>query len=218
MTSLLLSHTAWQLSPFQQGLWPEATLSDAARGPNFLLELFASGVDSHLPGIWTCKAVPSYWLGTRVSSSFQQVTAWIWLITNPISIIPTDLYHRVSITIYGVPWGLCIQPIIGVGCNLDWTGRKIDQLRLLLFGAVAGYQLDGQSTAPTANAASIGAIMGPLATLTFRCAARGTVLFLMFGTKDKCEECLTNWSAGCWDVWCRGELEVECWTKMLGCS
>ena len=48
---------------FQLGLWPEATLSDAARGSYFLLELL-TGIDSHLLSIWTCEAVPDCWLRT----------------------------------------------------------------------------------------------------------------------------------------------------------
>ena len=50
----------------------------------------------------------------------------------------------------------------------------------LFFGAVAGYWLDGQRTAPTADAAFFSASTGLLATLTFRWATRGAVHFLCF--------------------------------------
>ena len=81
---------------FQLGLWPEATLSDVARGPYFLLELLAGRIDGYLLGVWTSEAVPCCWLGTRVSSTFLWVTAWIWLITTLVNIIPTGLYCRDS--------------------------------------------------------------------------------------------------------------------------
>ena len=113
-------------NPFQQGLQPEATLSDAARGPYFLPELIGGGIDGLLLSVWTPMAVPSCWLGTRVSSTFLPVAAWIWLITTLVSIIPTDLYCRVYVMICGAPWGLCSQPVIGVSCSLDWTGGEID--------------------------------------------------------------------------------------------
>ena len=69
-----------------------------------------------------------------------------------------------------------------------------------MFKAVAGYWLDGQSIVPTADAAFLNASMGPLATLTFRCAAREAVPFLMLETKDEYREWLPNWSASFQDV------------------
>ena len=159
-------------NPFQLGLWPEATLSDAARGPDFLPEILAGRVDGYHFSIWTSEAVPSCWLVTRVSSTFPWVTAWIWLIATLVGIIPTGLYHRVSVMIYGAPQGLCSQCVIGVGCHLDWTGRESDKLRLWLSRAMPSYWLDGWSTVPTADPAFLSARVGPLATLTFRCAAR----------------------------------------------
>ena len=85
------------------------------------------------------------------------------------------------------PQSLHSQPVIGVGCSFDWPGREIDELRPWLFGAVAGYQLDGQSTVPTADTASISASAGPLATLTFRCATGGAVPFLTLESKGECK-------------------------------
>ena len=144
--------------------------------------------------IWTHVAVPSCWLGTRVSSTFEWVTAWIWLLATLFSIIPTDLYYRVSIMIYGaVGW---LPPC------LDW--KEIDKLRLWLFGAVVDYWLDGQSTVPTANTDFLSASTGSLAALTFRYSARWVAPFLALETDGACEEWLPNRSASCWDVWCKG--------------
>ena len=57
--------------------------------------------------------------------------------------------------------------------------------------------------------------MDHLAALTFRCAAGGAVPFLTLQSKGKCEEWLPNWSASCWDVWCRGNwrwsADLTCW-------
>ena len=80
--------------------------------------------------------------------------------------------------INGATQGLCSQPVIGISCHPDLTGRLIDELRLQLFRAMAGYWLDWWSTVPTAAAAFLGASTGPIAALTFRCAAGGTVPFL----------------------------------------
>ena len=44
---------------FQMGLQPEATLSNAARGLYFLLELLAGCIDRHFLSIQTCDAVTS---------------------------------------------------------------------------------------------------------------------------------------------------------------
>ena len=54
-----------------------------------------------------------------------------------------------------------------------------------MFGAVAGYWLDGQSTAPTVDIAVLGASVDPLAALMFRCAAGGEVPFLVLKTEDE---------------------------------
>ena len=92
--------------PPQLGLCPEASLSNVARGPYFLLELLVGSFDSCLLGIWTLEAIPSCWLGTRVSCTLLEVTFWIWLVAILVSIIPTDLNHRISILVYGAPWRL----------------------------------------------------------------------------------------------------------------
>ena len=116
------------INSLQLGLQPEATLSNATRGPYFLPELLAGCIDGHLLSIQTCEAVTGCWLGSRVNSTVLQVTAWIWLITTLVSVIPPDLHS---------------QPVIRGGCSLDWTGRKIDEPRVQMLGAVAGHQLNG---------------------------------------------------------------------------
>ena len=73
-----------------------------------------------------------------------------------------------------------------------------------MFGAVAVYQLDGQSTVSTADAAFFGAITGHLVVLTFRCAARGAIPFPVLETEGECKEWLPNWSTSGWDIQCGG--------------
>ena len=85
-----------------------------------------------------------------------------------------------------LPEASAVNLSLGSAAALDWTGGKTDGLRLWMFWAVAGYQLDGQSTATTANVAFLSASMGPLSALMFRCAARGVVPFLVLETEDEC--------------------------------
>ena len=87
--------------------------------------------------------------------------------------------------IYSATQALHSQPVIGVSCSLEHTGGKIDELRPWLFSAVAGYWLEGQSVTAKANTSPINANVGPLAALTFRCAARGAVPFLVLETNGK---------------------------------
>ena len=91
------------------GLWPEATLSSAARGQHFLLEFLVCRIDSHLLSIWTNKTMPGCWLGTRVSNFLLWVTAGIWLIATLVGVIPPDLYHSLYHNLQCSPRSL--QPI-----------------------------------------------------------------------------------------------------------
>ena len=169
---------------FQLGLWPEATLSDVGRGPNFLLELShgvelmaTSSVSEHV------RQSPCCWLRTRVSGTSLQVTAWIWLITTLVGIIPADPYHRVSFMIYSVPLeASAAHPVMGVSCSLDWTGRRDWWAKALVdSGLWLATGMDGQSTAPTADTAFLSSQHGgPLAALTFRCAAGRSSLVSCF--------------------------------------
>ena len=110
--------------------------------------------------------------------------------------------------IYSAPqWQVC--------CSLDQTRREINELRLWLFGAVAGHQLDGWSAVPTSNAAFLGTSAKPLATMTLRCLLGETVPFLLLETKGECKKWLPNWSSSGWDI-CYGESWVKnaglaCW-------
>ena len=88
--------------------------------------------------------------------------------------------------IYSTSEDLCSQPIIGVSTSLDWTGGEIDEFRLRLLRAMAGCQLDRWSFVPTADVGFLSASMGPLTALTFRCAVRGSVPFLVFEANGKC--------------------------------
>ena len=220
LSSCLLQRSGnWQLSPINfswaSDLWqPLAMLQETwTFFQNFMqVELMATS-----PGV-------------RVSSTFLWVTAWIWPIATLGNIIPTDLYHKVSIMIYGVPWGVHSQPVIRFGGSLNWTWREIDELRIQLFRAVAGYWLDGWSTVPTADAASIGASIGPLVTLTIRCTAGGQSHFLhLIPRVSANNSCPTGvpaawmsntgrnqrWSAdpSCWAVHrCQGSGALKFWS------
>ena len=201
---------------FHLGLWPEATLSNAARGLHFLPTLLAGGTDSCLLGVWTCEAVPSYWLGTRVSSTFLWVIAWIWLIATLVGIIPTHLYHRVSIMICGAPQGLCSQSVTRVGCRLDWTGGRLmsSGFSCLRLWVAAGW---------------MGRVLYPLLVLPSSVPALGLLLlwpsdvlpgewshFLCLKPRPSRNRWLTGVLTARYPV--LGELEMECWPSMLGCS
>ena len=158
-----------------------------------------------------CEVVPGCWLRTRVSSTFLQVTAQIWLVATLVSIIPTDLYCRVSIMIYGAPQSLYSQPVISVSCNLDRTGGEIDELRLQLFGAVAGYWQDKWSTTPTADAAFLSASAGPSCHFGLQvcCLQSSPISYAWYqGGVQRAVAQLVCQLLGCT---MQGKLEAECW-------
>ena len=201
-------------NPFQLGFWPEATLSDFAKGPNLFLELLAGWVDGHLLSIWTCETVPGCWLRTRLSSTFLCVTAQIQLVATLVNIIPTELYQRVSVTIYGAPQDLCSQPVTGVSCSLDWIGGEIDELGLWLFRAVACW---------------MGWVLCLLLMLPSLVPAQALLPLWPSGVLPGQQSCSCAWDCGwvqrmaaqleCQWLGCpvKGEQNVECWLYILVC-
>ena len=133
--------------------------------------------------------------------------------------LPQILYHNLW-----SPKALHSKPVIGVYFCLGWTVGEIVELRLQLFRAVGGYQLDGQRTVPTAGAAFLGHSAGPLPALTFRCAAGETIPFLMLEIKGHCKEWFPNWSTSCQNIQCRGNWRqsadpmclAACWCQGSG--
>ena len=69
---------------FQMGLWPEATFSNAARGPYFLPECLVGRNDGCLLGIWTHEAVPE-----SVALSFELLlesdSLPLWSASSPLT-------------------------------------------------------------------------------------------------------------------------------------
>ena len=118
-----------------------------------------------------------------------------------------------------LPEASTATPIIGVSGILDWTGGKIDEMRLTSVKAMANCQhcfvapgfglgsvtklrLSRGSAVPTADIGFLSPGMGPLAALIIKCAVRGVVLLLVLGNDGECKEWVPNRGASSWDVLC----------------
>ena len=192
-------------NPFQLGLWPEATLSDAARGPNFFPELLVGGVYGCPFGIWTSEAVPSFWLETRVSCTLLWVSAWIWLVATLVSIIPTDLYHRVSIMIYGAPKASAVNLSSGYAAALTGLEDRLTSsgsgcLELCLATSWVGGVLHPLLMLPSSVPMQALLPLWPSSVLPGEQSC-----FFAWDQEQvsKCKEWLSNWSASCLNVLCR---------------
>ena len=89
--------------------------------------------------------------------------------------------------IYGAPKASTANPSLQSAAALTGLEGRLISLGSG-FGAVAGCQMHRWSAVPTADAGFLGTSTGTLAILTFRCAARGAVSLLVFGTDGEYDE------------------------------
>ena len=183
----------------------------------FLPELLVDRIDSCLLSIWTCEAVSSCWLGTRVSSTFLWVSAWIWSSPFWLGLSLLTIYCRVFIMIYSASCSP-LQPTChweSAAALTRLEGRLPSSGSCCLGLWLAASRMDGV-LCPLLMLPSLVPVQALLPLWPSGVLPGEQSLFLC--TWDWGQVWKMGSQLECWHLEClsREELEVECWLNALG--